>query len=213
MKIKSFQGGYDKNFSYLIWCEKTKLSAIIDPATEINPIIEFIESNQLILTKILITHTHHDHIAYLNDFLNLYPNLLVYCYYEPINLNLDFIGLVNNQIMTLGNEILTTLYTPGHFNDSVCYWNKEHNIIFTGDTMFVGRTGRTVSITSDIKKLYSSIYNILLKLPGNTIIYPGHHYGYTPFITIQENISLFDFFSCENFNEFCTIMENFEKNR
>ena len=91
MKIKSFQGGYDKNISYLIWCEKTKLAAIIDPATEINPILEFIESNQLIITKILITHTHHDHIAYLDDFLNLYPNLLVYSYCEPINLNHNFL--------------------------------------------------------------------------------------------------------------------------
>ena len=74
MKIKSFQGGYDKNFTYVIWCSRTKLAAIIDPSTEINPIIEYIENNDLILSKILITHTHHDHIAYLNDFLDLFNN-------------------------------------------------------------------------------------------------------------------------------------------
>ena len=79
MKIKSFQGGYDKNFTYLIWCSKTKLAAIIDPSTEINPIIEHIENHDLILSKILITHTHHDHIAYLNDFLDLFNNIIVYC--------------------------------------------------------------------------------------------------------------------------------------
>ena len=43
MKIQSFQGGYDKNFTYVIWCPETKLSAIIDPSTEINPIIEYLE--------------------------------------------------------------------------------------------------------------------------------------------------------------------------
>ena len=43
MKIKSFQGGYDKNFSYVIWCEETKHAALIDASTEINPIIEYIE--------------------------------------------------------------------------------------------------------------------------------------------------------------------------
>ena len=58
MKVKSFQGGYDKNFSYLIWCPKTKLAAIIDPSTEINPIIEHIEENNLILSKIIGVKEH-----------------------------------------------------------------------------------------------------------------------------------------------------------
>ena len=66
MKIKTFIGGFDKNFSYLIWCEKTRIAAIIDPAVEITPILEYIESLDLITTKILITHTHQDHIFYLN---------------------------------------------------------------------------------------------------------------------------------------------------
>ena len=64
MKIQSFQGGFDKNFCYLIWCDKTKQAALIDASTEINPIIEFIESKKLLLTKILVTHSHHDHIYY-----------------------------------------------------------------------------------------------------------------------------------------------------
>ena len=81
MNIQSFQGGYDKNFTYVVWCEETKLTAIIDPSTEITPIVEYIENNDLILSKILVTHTHHDHIAYLNDFLDLFQNLLVYCYH------------------------------------------------------------------------------------------------------------------------------------
>ena len=62
----------DKNFTYVIWCPETKLSAIIDPSTEINPIIEYFEKNNLILSKILITHTHHDHINYLSDFIYIH---------------------------------------------------------------------------------------------------------------------------------------------
>ena len=52
MNIKVFQGGFDKNLSYLIWCDKTSIAAIIDPAVEINPIIEYITSHNLILSKI-----------------------------------------------------------------------------------------------------------------------------------------------------------------
>ena len=213
MKIKSFQGGYDKNFTYVIWCSRTKLAAIIDPSTEINPIIEYIENHDLILSKILITHTHHDHIAYLNDFLDLFNNIIVYCYYQPINLKNDFIGLNDNEMIMIGNQELTAIYTPGHLSDSMCFWNKEHNILFTGDTIFVGRTGRIKSPSSNIKQLYDSVYNKILTLPQQTMIYPGHHYGCYPCITIQKNIDLFDFFSCQTFEEFCIIMENFEKNR
>ena len=68
MIIKSFEGGYDKNFCYVISCEKTKITAIVDPSVEINPIIEYIELNDLILSKILVTHTHHDHDYYIDNF-------------------------------------------------------------------------------------------------------------------------------------------------
>ena len=72
MIIHSFQGGFDKNLSYLIWCKKTNIAAIIDPAVEINPMIELINKYDLILEKIFITHTHHDHISHLNDYLYLF---------------------------------------------------------------------------------------------------------------------------------------------
>ena len=213
MKIQSFQGGFDKNFCYLIWCDKTKQAALIDASTEINPIIEFIESKKLLLTKILITHSHHDHIYYIEDFKNYFSNILIYCYKNPINIQSTFYGVIHNEIITIGNEIITTLYTPGHFRDSICFWSKQHHYLFTGDTMFVGRTGRTVSSTSNIKELYNSIYNIILKLSENTIVYPGHNYGHIPYISLKNNKKLSNFFSCKNFDEFQLIMQNFEKNR
>ena len=213
MKIKSFIGGFDKNFSYLVWCDKTKIAAIIDPAVEPGPMQEYIESNSLILSKILITHTHNDHIAFLNDFLYLFPNLLVYCYNKPINISNKYIGLIDGEIITIGESLLTAIYTPGHFRDSICYWNKKNKYLFTGDTMFVGRTGRVVSHTSNIHELYDSIYNRILTLEQNTLIYPGHNYGYIPSISIKKSIELFDFFQCKNLSEFKKVMENFEKNR
>ena len=62
MIIKSFQGGYDKNFCYIVHCKKTKYAAIIDPSVEINPVVEYLTINDLVLDKIIITHTHGDHI-------------------------------------------------------------------------------------------------------------------------------------------------------
>jgi glyoxylase-like metal-dependent hydrolase (beta-lactamase superfamily II) len=213
MNIKCFQGGFDKNFSYLIWCNKTKLAAIVDPAVEINQIVESINKNNLNLIKIFITHTHHDHISYLEDFKYLFSNVEVLCSKKTSKQVFNFSGLSNNEVVALGEEVIICLDTPGHYYDSMCFWDKKNKSIFTGDTIFVGRTGRTISLKSNIKDLYNSVYNIILNLPRETIIYPGHHYGHVPFITIQENITLFDFFSCNNFNKFCLVMENFEKNR
>ena len=65
MKIKSFIGGFDKNISYLIWCESTRRAGIVDAAVDISEIREFIESKNLIIEKLFITHSHFDHIKYI----------------------------------------------------------------------------------------------------------------------------------------------------
>ena len=213
MKIKSFLGGYDKNFSYLIWCKDTRIAAIVDPAVKINPIIDFINENNLILNKILITHTHNDHIFYLNDWIKLYPKINLFGYNLKLNKKVKIHNLFHNDVIVIGQELITTLYTPGHYDDSICFWNQKNNIIFTGDTMFVGRTGRTVSNRSNIDDLYDSIYQIILQLPKQTIVYPGHHYGYKKNISIEENIKNFDFFSCNTKLEFIEVMKKFEDNR
>ena len=214
MNVKRFQGGYDKNFCYVVSCDETKIAAIIDPSVEINPVIEYIESNNLILDKVLITHTHHDHIYYLGDFINLYPLMKVYASANArLPKTVDFKKIEHNDVVMVGKHFMLSLSTPGHYMDSICYWVKSQNIIFTGDTMFVGRTGRTISSGSNIKDLYYSTYDILLKLPSDTVIFPGHHYGFRKNITLRENMKLSNFFQCKSFSEFDKVMQNFEKSR
>ena len=109
--------------------------------------------------------------------------------------------------------MITCIETPGHYYDSLCFWNSKNKFIFTGDTMFIGRTGRTISTMSSIEDLYNSIYNILLKLPSETMIYPGHDYGYKISDSIANNIVSSNFFKCKNLEEFIILMNNYEKNR
>ena len=70
MKIKSFQGGFDKNLCYLIWCENTKIAGLIDASVNIVEIIEYIDKKKLIIEKLFVTHTHLDHIFFLKDKIN-----------------------------------------------------------------------------------------------------------------------------------------------
>jgi len=214
MKINTFLGGFDKNLSYLVWCESTRIAAIIDASTEINEILECIATNNLILEKIFITHTHFDHIKYLNDLADQFPQVEICGYVNPEeNLKNNYRGLNHHEILSIGMEMITVLHTPGHYPDSVCFWNKKDDCLFTGDTIFVGRTGRTIGAKSNISHLYNSVYNEILKLPHRTIIYSGHHYGYKKSITLKENISISSFFQCQSEDEFIQVMDKYEKNR
>jgi len=214
MQIKSFQGGYDKNLSYLIWCTATRTAGIIDASIESAIIRECIDANNLILEKIFITHTHFDHIYYLDDLIDQFPFVQICGYKNPEEeFGNNYRELNHHEIIPLGTEMITVLHTPGHYPDSVCFWNKKGNCVFTGDTMFVGRTGRTIGAKSSNSHLYTSIYNELLKLPMQTVIYPGHHYGYKKSITLKENICLSSFFQCNSEDEFIKVMKKYEKNR
>jgi len=214
MKIKSFQGGFDKNLSYLIWCESTHIAGIVDASVKLTEINKSIKQYDLILEKIFITHTHYDHIRFLDDILHQFPWVQICGYEKPeIELCEHYRKLIHHEIIPLGSEMITSLHTPGHYPDSICFWNKKNNSIFTGDTMFVGRTGRTVDKKSNISHLYASIYHQILKLPAQTTIYPGHHYGYTPHVSLKENITLSPFFQCDSENEFIKVMETYEKGR
>ena len=214
MEISVFQGGYDKNLCYLIWCKESKRAAIIDPSVEPLTIFDIINVENLILEKIIITHSHHDHFAFLDDFLFRFSNLKIFGYKLPvIDFSENFIGISDREIINIGKNILTAIHTPGHYPDSMCYWSGDKACLFTGDTMFVGRTGRTISRGSSIKQLYDSIYNKIYNLPKATRIFPGHHYGYSRSCTLIENQQYSPFFQCKTESEFISVMDNYERNR
>ena len=214
MKVKYFLGGFDNNLSYLIWCESSHKAALVDASTEITEIIECIEAKHLVLEKILITHTHFDHIKYLYDLVYHYPKVQICGHINPEEkMGENYRGLNHHEVISIGMEMVTVLHTPGHFPDSVCFWNKKNDYLFTGDTVFVGRTGRTIGKKSNISHLYNSVYNEILNLPERTMVYPGHHYGYKVNITLKENINLSSFFQCNSEDEFILVMTNYEKNR
>ena len=108
MKIKTFQGGYDNNLSYVISCDKTNKCAIIDTSISLNPLIEYIYESDLILDKILITHTHHDHIYFLDDYLYEFPNAVI-CSHAINKKNYLCKKLDDNQLVSIGEEIIISL--------------------------------------------------------------------------------------------------------
>ena len=209
--IRSFKGGYDDNLTYLASCLRTGNQFLVDASIQLNQIDGFINKRGLI--ALFITHTHGDHIAYLDEYIDAFPNLVVMVYKESEHkINCDYIKPVKqNDIVTVGQLTVEILYTPGHYNDSICYYLD--GVLFTGDTLFVGRTGRTISKGSDIKKLYKSVYDTILDLPESTMIYPGHDYGPKMSITIKENISISPLLRAEDEEDFIKRMAQYEATR
>ena len=90
---------------------------------------------------------------------------------------------------------------------------RDRNIIFTGDTLFVGRTGRTISAKSSTNDLYHSVYDKILSLPSNTLIYPGHDYGEKPNISLADNIKISPLLQAKSEKDFIDRMAYYEANR
>ena len=205
--IRTFRGGYDNNFSYLVSCMQSGIQFLIDASISLDEIKPYINQH---LDALLITHTHGDHIAYLDEILNEYPNAKYIGYKNLIHKSnkYEFSPVNDQDRILLGKINIKIIHTPGHFPDSLCY--VMENIIFTGDTLFVGRTVRTISTNASTKDLYFSVYDKILSLPGNTLIYPGHDYGEKPTISLKDNIKLSPLLQAKSEKDFIERMADYE---
>lgn len=208
--IRSILGGFDKNFTYLITCNHTGNQIIIDPSVDLKFISPFIYDKPV---AILITHSHHDHIRYLDQYLESFPRIFVFGHSTSADkfLHTNFKIINHNETIQIGKVQVTGIHTPGHYFDSICYIIPP--VIFTGDTMFVGRTGRVISSGSNLEELYNSIYKKILTLPNHIRIYPGHHYGKKKSISLKNNIKESPLLQANSFNDFSRRMDEYEENR
>jgi len=213
VEIATFEGGYDKNFTYLVWCPTTGAAALVDAATPPGPVEEIMAREGLHLTGLLLTHSHADHLIYLENWLEKAPDVKVV---GSRNLVVgawpNYRGLPDRGELAVGDSRMVLLDTPGHYPDCVCWYEPESQALFTGDTVFVGRTGRTINPLSDIGDLYRSVGR-LLALPPETVVYPGHNYGPTPTATLGELQARCNFFQCENEAAFRRVMVQYERDR
>ncbi len=210
INIQSFRGGYDNNFTYVVNNGRAETQVMIDAAVPLEIVQPSLNTNP---KAILITHTHGDHIAYLAEYTEKFPEISVVIFAGSANRipGRKIYPVKDGDLITIGGLEIRILHTPGHYYDSLCF--RIGDALFTGDTLFVGRTGRTISAGSNISQLYNSVYKKLLVLPPSTIIYPGHDYGPQPTITIRENIKISPLLQARDEKDFEQRMEAFENQR
>lgn len=176
---------------YIIEDEDTKETMIIDPGSEADKIIEMLDLLEADVKYIYLTHCHGDHIGAVNEIYNKYkPKVLIHRFdYEGLNddsINLSsYIGLGcikidyavrvdEGDVIHIGNMMFKVIHTPGHTIGSSSLYSREEGMIFSGDTIFRGTWGRTDLPTGSLKDIMNSITQKIMKLPNETIIYPGH---------------------------------------
>jgi glyoxylase-like metal-dependent hydrolase (beta-lactamase superfamily II) len=184
--IKQYEIGPLNNFLYLLGDSETKEMAIIDPAWDVPLLIQQANHLGYKITKVFLTHAHPDHVNGLDELLKTH-NIPVYIskHEAPfLRKNLkNLIDVNDKEQLKLGNITFDAIHTPGHTPGCQCFLAQGQMIC--GDLLFIDGCGRCDLPGGDAKIMHNSLYNIFLKLPDETVIYPGHNYGPTPTDTIK----------------------------
>lgn len=205
MKIKQIKVGSD-NFCYIVYSEKQKFAAVIDPGFEPDKSINFIKKNNLNLLYIILTHYHSDHSFGLKNIKNQYPQAKIISSKsdgEKLNEEID-IFVNDKDKLKLGEIDLEFILTPGHTPGGICII-VDNRAIFTGDTLFIGDCGRTDLPGGDIYVMYNTLKNKINSLSDNLIVYPGHDYGDKPFDSLGNQKKVNKTLNAKNFDEFLKI--------
>ena len=161
-------------YTYLIASAKGREAVIIDPVIEnVHEYIKLLEVLDLKLVKVIDTHIHADHVtgaSKLKQETNCTTLMGEHTPAETVEIKVK-----DNEIIDIDSLKIKSLYTPGHTSDSYSF--LLDNYLFTGDTLLINGTGRTDFQNGNSKDAYNSLFNNLLKLPEETLVYPGHDYN------------------------------------
>jgi hydroxyacylglutathione hydrolase len=168
-----------ENFAYLIGDEKAGLAAVVDPAWDIEKILELARKNGLRVIYAINTHNHPDHTSGNDEIVKATGTKIVA---HEASRNRKDIAAKDGETLRLGSLELKLIHTPGHSPDHMCV--LVDGKLMTGDTLFVGECGRTDLPGGSSEQLYGSLFNKLMRLPDYVEVYPGHNYGPKPHSTI-----------------------------
>jgi hydroxyacylglutathione hydrolase len=202
VKIEQFLVGEMDNFTYIIIDEKNRNSIIVDPSWDLEIIYDFLNKNKLGNEFIINTHSHFDHVLGNEQVVKTTGAKIIQHKASPLKKDIE---VNDDESIKFGDSQIKIIYTPGHSGDSICLVIND-KIILTGDTLFVGSCGRIDLPGSDPVQMYYSIYNKLINLDENLIVYPGHHYGSTKTSTLRDEKKSNFVFKFHNREEFLRYM-------
>ena len=203
-----FRQLFDKSsstYTYLIASAKGREALIIDPVLEnIEQYIKLLNELDLKLVKVIDTHIHADHItaaSKLKDATNCTTIMGEHTPSDTVEIKVK-----DDEIIYVDKLEIKVIYTPGHTKDSYSFLMNDY--LFSGDTLLINGTGRTDFQGGNSKDSYNSIFNRLLKLPEETLLYPGHDYNNQKVSTIGKEKKFNPRLQVNSVNEYINIMNN-----
>ena len=161
-------------YTYLIASAKGREAVIIDPVIEnVDNYIKILGELDLKLVKVIDTHIHADHVTGATKLKKATNCTTLMGEHTPADA--VEIKVKDGEIIEIDNLKIKSLYTPGHTSDSYSF--LLDNYLFSGDTLLINGTGRTDFQNGSSKDAYNSLFNNLLKVPEETLVYPGHDYN------------------------------------
>ena len=203
-----FKQVFDKKsstYTYVIASAKGREAVIIDPVLEnVNNYIDLLKELDLKLVKVIDTHIHADHITGASKLKQTTNCSTIMGEHSPANT--VEIKVKDEEIIDIDQLKIKAIYTPGHTSDSYSF--LMNNYLFSGDTLLINATGRTDFQNGNSKDAYDSIFNRLLKLPEDTLLYPGHDYNGKKFSTIGNEKKFNPRLQVNNADEYAELMSN-----
>jgi len=159
------------NYGYLIKNPHATEGVLIDPS-DLEMCLKILELNDCSPTHILLTHHHDDHIAAVQDLKNKFQSIIIGFEHDEKIPQPD-LRVKDDEIFEIHQNKFKVIHTPGHTLQHINYFMPEHNILFSGDTLFSMGCGRMFEGTPEV--FWQSLSKIK-QLPDNTTIYCGHEY-------------------------------------
>ena len=199
---------FDKSsstYTYLIASAKGREALIIDPVLEnIEQYIKLLNELDLKLVKVIDTHIHADHITAASKLKNATNCTTIMGEHTPSDT--VEIKVKDDDIICVDKLEIRVIYTPGHTKDSYSFIMDD--CLFSGDTLLINGTGRTDFQGGNSEDSYNSIFNRLLKLPEETLLYPAHDYNGQTVSTIGKEKKFNPRLQVDGVSEYVDIMNN-----
>jgi len=192
-------------YTYLIASAKGREAVIIDPVLEnVNDYIQLLRDLDLKLVKVIDTHIHADHVTGASKLKQVTNCATLMGEHTPADA--VEIKVKDNELINLDGLNIRSIYTPGHTAESYSF--LLDNYLFSGDALLINGTGRTDFQNGNSKDSYHSIFDKLLKLPEETLLYPGHDYNGEKVSTIEKEKKFNPRLQVKNVDEYIEIMSN-----
>jgi len=192
-------------YTYLIASRGGGEALIIDPVVErVDRYMQLLRELDLKLIKAVDTHVHADHVTGLGELRDRTRCITVMG--KESGADVVSMRVTDGDRIEIEGIALSVLHTPGHTDDSYSFVMGDR--VFTGDTLFIRGTGRTDFQHGDARAQYDSIFNKLLKLPDETLVYPGHDYKGDTVSTIGEERAFNPRLQVASIDEYVEIMNN-----